>query len=510
MILGRLSERMDEFIEQRVGQTLGGRWVLQSVLGVGGMAAVYAAVDATGQQAAVKVLHPEIGMRAELRDRFMREGTVANRIDHPGAVRVLEHGVIDDRSAFLVMERLQGESLGERVARDGMLPLPELLDVLDQVLDVLAVAHDAGIVHRDLKPDNLFMTDDGAVKVLDFGVARVLDGAPDDVRTRTGMAMGTLSYMAPEQALGKRSEIDGRVDIFALGATAFRILAKRRVHEANSDAGMLLAMASKAAPPLGSVVPNVPENIAAIVDLALAFHRDARYPDARTMQADVRAAMRGEKPPFASARLQARDDATRPGIHVPVLPLTAPAAATSLRSPTAVAAPRSAGAALPPNVPSPRTPTVVAPQQGSTAAPAVTPPPARPSTVAEPTPATGASAPALTPAVQARSDQRSVPRRLVALGALGCVLLGAVLWLMWPSSEQASPQGEPIDAPESDVGRAMAAERASEPREQRTGASEAARERSQEEQERARELLEETLERQRGKGKKKGRGRKKD
>ncbi len=477
---------MEEFIKQRVGQTLGERWLLQSVLGVGGMAAVYAAVDTTGRQAAVKVLHPEIGRRADLRDRFMREGTVANRIDHPGAVRVLEQGAIGDGSAFLVMELLQGESLGERVARDGMLSLPELLDVLDQVLDVLAVAHDGGIVHRDLKPDNLFIVDDGIVKVLDFGVARVLDGAPDDVRTRTGMAMGTLSYMAPEQALGKRSEIDGRVDIFALGATAFRILAKRRVHEADSEAGLLLAMASKAAPPVRSVVPGVPENVAAIVDLALAFHRDARYPDARTMQADVRAAMRGEKPPFASARLQARDDATRPGMHEPALPLAAP-----------VATPRSAAAALLPNLPSPRTPTLVAPPQGTTAAPAVTPPLAPApwsSSAAEPTPAIGASAPAVGRAPQARSGQRSVPRRLVALGALGCVLLGALLWLMWPGPEQVTPQAEATDAPESDVGRAVATERASEPREQQH----------------ARELPGGMVEPERGRGKKKGRGRKKD
>ena len=91
-----------------------------------------------------------------------------------------------------------------------------------QIADALKRAHGAGIVHRDLKPDNLFVTSSGAIKVLDFGIARVLDSAPNDVRTRTGMAMGTLPYMAPEQALGKRSEIDGRVDIFALGATAFR------------------------------------------------------------------------------------------------------------------------------------------------------------------------------------------------------------------------------------------------------------------------------------------------
>jgi hypothetical protein len=122
--------------------------------------------------------------------------------------------------------------------------------------------------------------------------------------------------MAPEQALGKRAEIDGRVDIFAMGATAFRILARRRVHEADSDAGLLIAMATQPAPPLRSVVSDVPENVAAIIDLALAFNRDARYPDVRTMLNDVRAVRRGESPAFAFSQMRSRQDATRVGTNV--------------------------------------------------------------------------------------------------------------------------------------------------------------------------------------------------
>ncbi len=342
---------MENYIQQRLGKTLGERWRLESVLGVGGMAAVYAARDAGGREVAVKVLHPEIGMRPEIRDRFMREGYVANMIQHPGAVSVLEHGAVDEWSVFLVMERLVGESLADRVTRLGTLPVPELLDVLDQVLDVLAVAHGAGIVHRDLKPDNLFVLTDGRIKVLDFGLARVMDGTPDDVRTRTGMAMGTLPYMAPEQALGKREEIDGRVDLFALGATAFRILARRRIHESDSEAGLLVAMATSPAPPLASVAPHVAEPLAAIVDLALAFNRDARYPDARSMQGDVRAVRAGQPPEFANGRRQTRDEPTRVGMAAPVpvlrevpvgpasvpSPSAAPTIVARLDAPTAVA-----------------------------------------------------------------------------------------------------------------------------------------------------------------------------
>jgi serine/threonine-protein kinase len=307
----------DEFIAERVGQVVGGRWTLDRLLGAGGMAAVYAAHDAGGQVAAVKVLHPEMCVRRDVRERFLREGQAANRINHRGAVRVYEQGSIGDDVVFLVMELLDGETLGERVVRHGTLPVPEVLDVLDQVLDVLVAAHAAGIVHRDLKPDNLFVTTGGQVKVLDFGLARLLDAVPGDFKTRTGAALGTYPYMAPEQALGRSSEIDGRADLFALGATAFRILAQRKVHEAESDAELLMAMASKPAPALDSVAPHVPAPVAAVVDLALAFSRDARYPDARAMQGDVRAVRHGGHPPHAMSRRSVRGAPTSVGMSRP-------------------------------------------------------------------------------------------------------------------------------------------------------------------------------------------------
>jgi serine/threonine protein kinase len=382
---------MEDFVTARVGTTLGDRWVLQRVLGVGGMAAVYAGVDPGGVEAAVKVLHPELGMHAELRERFLREGRVADRIHHPGAVRVLAHGATDASSAFLIMELLRGESLGDRLKRQGGLPVGDLLDVLDQVLDVLTVAHQAGIVHRDLKPDNLFLTADGTVKVLDFGLARVLDNAPDDIRTRTGIAMGTLPYMPPEQALGKRSEIDGRADLFALGATAFRILARRRVHEADSDAGLLMAMATQPARPVRSIAPEVSEDLAAVVDVALAFSREARYPDARTMQTDVRALRSGTAPAFALARLRMYDQATRPGT-----PVAANAAAP---------APAYAVAPVPP--------------------------------VLDPA-APGPPAPAVQGTIATAPPKRRAPVLLLAAAVLG--LVGLVGWMLWPRSQSVASE----------------------------------------------------------------------
>jgi serine/threonine protein kinase len=296
-------------IQSREGELVGGRWRLERLLGRGGMAVVYAARDSAGHVAAVKVLHSILSSHREVRERFVREAYAANQVEHAGAVRILEHGEDGDDLVYLVMEMLVGESLGERFFRSGTLEVPLVLDVLDQVLDVLVAAHDKGVVHRDLKPDNLFLTTDGRVKVLDFGLARLLEGVPDQIRTKTGLTMGTLAYMPPEQALGKRELIDGQVDLYALGATAFRILAGRKIHPIKGDAELLMKTVSTPAPPLGSVAPKLPLGVCQVVDVALGFTKIDRYPDARTMQADVRAVRMGQAPPHASQRLQGKGKA---------------------------------------------------------------------------------------------------------------------------------------------------------------------------------------------------------
>jgi eukaryotic-like serine/threonine-protein kinase len=321
-----------EFAARRVGRVVAGKWTLDRLLGIGGMAAVYAARDNRGTLAAVKILHPEVSLREDVRERFLREGTAANRVGHPGAVRVLEDGSSEDGSAYLVMELLVGESLSDRVRRHGTLPVGELLDYLDQILDVLIAAHERGIIHRDLKPDNMFVGNDGRIKILDFGLAR-LDSGPGGFQTKTGLALGTLPYMAPEQALGRRAEIDGRADLFAIGATAFRILAGRKVHEGDSEAELLIAMASRPAPALASVAPQLQPEVCAIIDLCLAFSRDARYPDARTMQLDVRAIREGKPPPYAMRQATARDEPTRADRTAAVLP-----GSSSISAPLSVSA----------------------------------------------------------------------------------------------------------------------------------------------------------------------------
>jgi serine/threonine-protein kinase len=206
--------------------------------------------------------------------------------------------VAEDGSPFMVMELLDGQPLAELARRPGGVELPDLLRLVDDMLDVLAAAHAQGIIHRDIKPDNLFVLQDGRLKVLDFGIARVRAGAPK-LRTRVGATLGTAPYMPPEQIRG--AEIDARADLFAVGATMFRLIAKRRVHEAANEAETLVKMASMPAPPLASAAPEVPRDVCLVVDRALMFDRDQRYPDALTMQRDVRALREGLPPPYATA-----------------------------------------------------------------------------------------------------------------------------------------------------------------------------------------------------------------
>jgi serine/threonine protein kinase len=300
----------EDLAASRVGQTIGKKWKLERLLGEGGMAAVYAGVDPdTGERAAIKVLHPEMTRRKDVRERFLREAYVANRIAHPGAVRVLSHG--HDSETYLVMELLEGEPLSARAQRLSDFTVRELLGYANEILDVLAAAHDKGVIHRDIKPDNVFVTNERHAKILDFGIARVLDDVPQAFKTRTGLALGTVPYMAPEQALGRRGEVDGRSDLFALGALLFRILSGRRIHDEKSEAELLVAMATRPAPSLADVAPNVPAHVSAVVDIALAFSRDARYPDAKTMQADVQALLSGHRPPYATANSSRREAKTR-------------------------------------------------------------------------------------------------------------------------------------------------------------------------------------------------------
>ena len=269
----------------RLGRVLGGKWTLDALLGVGAMAAVYAATHRNGSRVALKLLHPELSTDESLRARFLREGYVANRVGHPAAVRVLDDHAGADGVVFFVMDLLEGETIEARWLRSGRrLPLHELVAVADPLLDALAAAHAQGIVHRDLKPENLFLAIDGALRVLDFGIARLRDPSLGPATaTLAGAALGTPAFMSPEQALGR--EVDARSDLFSVGALAFTLLSGRHVHERSTTNEQLVAAATQPASPVAAALPELDAAFAGWLDRALAFDPDARFASALEMRA---------------------------------------------------------------------------------------------------------------------------------------------------------------------------------------------------------------------------------
>jgi eukaryotic-like serine/threonine-protein kinase len=280
--------------ERRLGTTVRDKWTLERILGVGGMAAVYVGLHRIGRRDALKILHPEAAKRKDVCQRFEREAKAVNSFRHPGVVEIRDIDVTEDGAPFLVMELLDGESLLDRVERLRTIPLADVLAYADQTLDVLAAAHPLGIIHRDIKPANLYLLRDGRLKVLDFGLARVLDPDGTNAWTQTGATLGTTPYMPPEQARGRH--IDGRADLFAVGATMFRLLTGRRIHDAATDFDLLMKMAKEPAPPIASVLSGLPDDVCRVIDRALAFDRDRRYADAASMLADVRAVRARQRP----------------------------------------------------------------------------------------------------------------------------------------------------------------------------------------------------------------------
>ncbi|MEP7051211.1 MAG: serine/threonine-protein kinase [Pseudomonadota bacterium] len=273
----------------RVGTVLKKKWRLDELLGVGGMAAVYAATHHTNRRAAIKMLHPELSQDAAIRKRFLREGYVANSIGQRGAVAVDYDDVSDDGLAFLVMELLDGETIEQRWQRKGRVLSPhEALSVADQLLDTLAAAHAQGIVHRDLKPDNLFLTRDGTVKVLDFGIARVRELSSPLSTTLAGSAMGTPTFMAPEQARGRWEDVDGRSDLWAVGASLYTLLTGEFVHSGETVSETLAMAVTRPARSIAERRPDLHPSLVHFIDKALSYDRNARFADAATMQHALR------------------------------------------------------------------------------------------------------------------------------------------------------------------------------------------------------------------------------
>jgi serine/threonine-protein kinase len=283
---------MQNKAQARVGRVLKEKWRLDGLLGVGGMAAVYSATHRNNKRVAIKMLLPELAGLEDVRERFVREGYAANTIDHPGALSVLDDDITEEGLPFLVMELLDGETVDACWRRNARrMQLAEVLAIGGATLDVLASAHTKGIVHRDIKPENLFLLRTGGLKVLDFGIARVMQEANSGAtQTMVGTLMGTPAFMAPEQAAARWDEVDGRTDLWAVGATLFTLLTGTHVHEGATGNEQWAKSATQQARSIAACATGLPPSVVALVDRALRFDRLERWPDARAMQEAIQGA----------------------------------------------------------------------------------------------------------------------------------------------------------------------------------------------------------------------------
>jgi serine/threonine-protein kinase len=308
---------LHEVEESPLGRTIGGKWQIVRLIGRGGMSTVYEGLQGDGLRVAVKRLNPVLARSPNARTRFLREGRVANAVGHPNAVRVLDTHVATDGQLYLVMELLEGQTLRQRCANaGGRVGSGEVLDIGGHVLEVLAAAHAKGIFHRDIKPENIFLTERGAIKVLDFGIAAVRDEAIQDAHiTQSGTSLGTPAFMAPEQARGRQAHVDARTDVWAVGATMFQCLTGRHVHEDASNANeALILAATQRAPSLSTFCPDVSGDLAYLVDRALALEPAERWQSAEAMRGAIALAVHSSSsassPPPASRAADITQDET--------------------------------------------------------------------------------------------------------------------------------------------------------------------------------------------------------
>lgn len=283
----------DRHPEDWVGETLHGKWRLDELIGVGGVAAVYAATDRSGERVAVKLMLPHWADEPTVRERFLREGYAANRVRHPAVISAQADGETAEGLLFLVLEYLEGRSLATELQLRGKLPEAQVAAIADQLLEAMDAAHTCGVLHRDLKPDNLLLLADGSLRVLDFGIARLQEEQADhDPRlTQQGRAMGTLGFMAPEQARGDWSSVDPRADLWSAGATLFALLTGREVHESKRMQELLIKAMTQPAPPLRDVEPSISMPLARVIDRALAYRPSDRWESAAAMREALQAAL---------------------------------------------------------------------------------------------------------------------------------------------------------------------------------------------------------------------------
>ncbi len=307
---------MNDYLRDRLTVAAGAQYQIENEIGRGGMAVVYRATDSRlHRTVAIKVLPPDIAFNEAVRTRFIREAQTAAQLSHPNIVPIYSVDEVAGESsasgnlAFFVMAYIEGESLGQHLAREGPWPVDQTVRVLREVADALAYAHARGVVHRDIKPDNILIDRaSGRPMVTDFGIARAMAG--ETRITATGVAVGTPAYMSPEQALGER-EVDGRSDLYSLAVVGYHMLSGDTPFKAVNTPAMLVKHVSERPRPIRERRPDVPAYLAVAIDRALAKKPEDRWSDA----AEFRDALAG-----AQASHRRRQAWTPPSSQIPSYP----------------------------------------------------------------------------------------------------------------------------------------------------------------------------------------------
>jgi serine/threonine-protein kinase len=267
-----------------------GRYQVEKELGKGAMGVVYLGRDPKiNRVVAIKTMalsqEFEEDELKDVKERFFREAETAGRLNHPNIVTIFDAGEEHDL-AYIAMEFLKGKDLVPYTKPGNLMPIAKVMDIVARVADALSYAHQNSVVHRDIKPANImYEPESDAVKVTDFGIARITDSS----KTKTGMVLGTPSYMSPEQLAGKK--IDGRSDLFSLGVMLFQMVSGKLPFEGDSMAQLMFKIANESHPHIREFNPQVPECLAAIIDKALTKDNAQRYQTGAEMAADLRACM---------------------------------------------------------------------------------------------------------------------------------------------------------------------------------------------------------------------------
>ena len=283
-----MSDRTNDHVTAQT--LLGGRYLIESELGRGGMATVFKGTDTVlGRPVAVKVLSPQYSGDANFVTRFRREAQAAASLNHPNLVSVYDTGT-DDGVHFIVMEYVEAKTLADYLAGGGRIMPERAIEIAQAVCDALSMAHAHGIIHRDIKPANIMITSKGDVKVTDFGIARVISGA--DTLAQTAAVLGTASYLSPEQA--QSQPVDQRSDIYSLGVALYEMVTGRPPFSGDSPVMVASKHVLEQPTPPSKLNADVSPELEAVIMKALAKNPDNRYQDAEEMRADLERARLGQ------------------------------------------------------------------------------------------------------------------------------------------------------------------------------------------------------------------------